>query len=191
MKHITRTTYLTDEEAEKYNKIREQADKDLPDLIKQAKKLMKKKNTATVDNCVISHKPIKQYHIDNKKVIEWGKGRAFIDAIKKNVPRPPSNPVVITGNDLDEVTIRFEAWHFPYRIKILGKEYSTFPNSIYLHNAEFKLVNSGIDFTWLYSTSHIGKTKDELPETEDQCVKVGTVTYVKKSKEPVDKEEKA
>ena len=153
-------------------------------------KKKKRKQKPAVDTCVLSHKRITQKHIDDKKVIDWGKGHAFISAIKKTVSSPPVNPLVITGSDLDEVSIRFEAWHFPFRIKMLGKEYTTFPSKIYLHNAEFRLTNSGINFTWLYSTNNDGKTENDLPETEDQCIRTGVVTYVKKLPPPVDKPDK-
>ena len=133
----------------------------------------------TIDTCVVSKKPIKQNHIDGKKVINYGKGRAFISAIKKSVSKPSPNPVVITGSDLEELTVRFETWSFPYRVKILGKQYSTFPSKIYLHNAEFRLGPSGVDFNWLYA--------GELEETEDQCINTGIVTYIKKLPPPVDK----
>lgn len=133
-----------------------------------------KAKAPTIDTCVISHKPIKQKHIDGKKVISYGKGRAFITAIKNSVSNPPVNPVVLTGSDLEEVPIRFELWNFPSRVKMAGKVYKTFPTKIYLHNAEFRLTNAGIDFSWIDPEEYALRSS-----TEDKCVKTGVVTYIK------------
>jgi len=49
MKRIIRKTYLSPEEAEKYKKIREEVEKDLPDLIKQYHQREKDKNKQKED----------------------------------------------------------------------------------------------------------------------------------------------
>lgn len=133
-------------------------------------KKKKRKQKPTIDTCVISHKPIKQHHIDKEKVIDWGKGRAFISAIKKSVPNPPSNPIVLRGSDIERVTLDFERWHFPVRVKIAGKEFSSLPPRIYIQNAAFKLIND-TNFSFVYSGT--------LEETQDELIEAGTVVYMK------------
>lgn len=108
-------------------------------MVTTKKKNLKK--NPIIDTCILSHKPIKQHHIDKENVINWGKGRAFISAIKKSVANPPNNPIVLRGDDIESVALDFEIWHFPLRFKIAGKIYSSLPPRIYLHNAAFRLTN--------------------------------------------------
>jgi len=122
----------------------------------------------TVDTCIVSKKPIRQKDIDSKKVIEYRNGRAFIKAIEKSVPSPPTNPIVLSGKDLETITLDFEDWHFPYRVKVAGKVYSSLPPRIYILNAAFELTNE-IDFSYVYS--------GEIDKTEDKIVRKGKVTY--------------
>jgi len=129
---------------------------------------MAKTKKPTVDTCVVSHKPIRQKHIDDKKVMSYGKGRAFIAAIQKSVGKPPSNPIVLSGKDLDKITLEFEDWHFPCRTKIAGKVYSSLPPRIYILNAAFKLTNK-IDFSFAFN--------GVVDKTEDRLIRKGKVTY--------------
>ena len=128
------------------------------------------KKKPTIDTCVVSHKPITQKHIDDKKVIDWGKGRAFIKAIEKSISNPPINPIVLAGSDLEKITLDFEDWNFPYRVKIASKVFSSFPPRFYLLNRAFKLSNE-VDFDFV----HAGV----LDKTEDRLVRSGRVTYYK------------
>lgn len=131
---------------------------------------VKREKSPTVDTCVISQKPIRQKDIDNKKVISYGKGKAFVTAVQKSIASAPSNPIVLSAKELNTVTLDYEAWNFPKRVKIAGKIFASLPPRIYLQNAAFKLTN---EVNFLYVNS------DHVEETEDKLLESGKVTYTK------------
>lgn len=98
----------------------------------------------TIDTCVLSGKPIRQSHIDDKLVIEYGKGRAFVSAISNTVKSPSENPVVFSSNQLSVVSIAYEKYTFPSRIIMQGKTFSEFPKLIFVQNQLFKLHGNNV-----------------------------------------------
>jgi hypothetical protein len=138
--------------------------------------------TPTLYTCTISHKPIRQKHIDKGLVTDWENGKAFTKSIQDTIGNPPENPVVFGANEISAITLSFAEFNFPKRVVIKGRTYKKLPQYIYVQNQRFKLLRQ--------------VPTEEMPligygETQDGCTFKGAAFYkkviTKVVKEEVDK----
>lgn len=132
----------------------------------------------TIDTCVLSGKPIRQKHLDDKLVIPYGKGRAFIKSVQDTIQEPPVNPVVYDAKSLASVSMPYHLFNFPRRYKMRGRIFKSLPVYIYIQNQMFML----------HSTSLINKMDKEFEVTKDGLVESGIAIY-KKTSTQLDKTE--
>ena len=136
----------------------------------------------TIDTCVLSGKPIRQKHLDDKLVIDYGKGRAFVSAVENTIKEPPDNPVVFSTQDVSTVALTYTRHNFPARIQVKGRLYKNFPEFIYIQNQMFKL-----------SSHRVIHQFDRPKDLVDGKYEVGLVLYQRTKERPeikVDKPEK-
>ena len=125
----------------------------------------------TIDTCWVSHKPIRQKHIDDGKVITYHGRRAFLKAVENSVPNPPENPIVISIDSPeldkteypDKVSLSYVLMNFPKRYIVNGKGYKKRPNKIWIKDTCYKLA--GWKAFPVFRFMALGKHKDGMLES--------------------------